>query len=361
MKPIIRIPILLLAFLAILLLAGCVPIPMVSMDQGLVIGQSYRLESGQTLNHDLTVIGGNATLESKSTVNGSVSVIGGNVTIDGMVNGDVSVIGSDVSLGEQAVVQGSVDTVGGTVRKASGAVVQGQSVGKNPSIPRITTLQTPAMNMSFDPITGPLMAIFQSLALAALAIVVNLFAPRPMDRTGQAAQANPTTAGGVGCLTFLVLIIMTLTLILIPISLLGFLVMGVASLFGWLALGLIVGRRIAVLLQQPWSDPVNAGVGTLAITLLASLLNIIPCIGWIGGALAGLVGLGAAVLTRFGTQVYPNPNGSAATVVHSGPYSPPPPPVWAAPRPEPGARVYPPESDQPGGTPPAGPDEGNNI
>jgi hypothetical protein len=358
MKTFIRIPILLLATLAILLLAGCVPVPLVSLDQGVIVGQSYRLESGQTLNHDLTVIGGNAVLEENSTVNGSVAVIGGNVIIDGKVNGDVSVIGSDVSLGNHAVVQGSVDTIGGTVRRASGAVVQGQDMGRNRNIPRITTLQTPAMHLNFDPITAPLMAIFQALALAALAIVVNLFAPTLMDRTGRAAQAAPAASGGVGCLTILVLVVMTLTIILIPISLLGFIVMGVAALFGWLALGLLVGRQVAVLLKQPWSDPVNAGVGTLVITLLASLLTIIPCIGWIGGALASLVGLGAAILSRFGTQVYPSPY-SATAIAHPGPYTPPTPPTY--PPPQPGARVYPPESDQPGGTPPAGPDEGNNI
>jgi hypothetical protein len=215
------------------------------------------------------------------------------------------------------------------------------------------------MRLSFDPITAPLMAIFQSLALAALAIVLNLFAPRHMERTGQTAQVTPAASGGVGCLTILVLVIMTLTIILIPISLLGFLLMGIASLFGWLALGLVVGRRIAVMLKQPWSDPVNAGVGTLVLTLLASLLNIIPCIGWIFGFLAGLIGLGAAVLTRFGTQIYPNPYAPAAA--GPAPYTPAPPQPPVYPAPQPGPTVYPPESDYPGGRPPAPPDEGNNL
>ena len=46
---------------------------------------SYRLESGETVNTDLTIIGGNATLDENSTVNGDVTVIGGNVTMDGKV------------------------------------------------------------------------------------------------------------------------------------------------------------------------------------------------------------------------------------------------------------------------------------
>ncbi len=364
MKSILRIPILLLAALTILLLAGCVPFPMVAMDEGLVIGQTYHLGSGQTLDNDLTVIGGNATLDENSTVNGSVVVIGGNVTIDGSINGDLSVIGSDVSLGNHAVVQGSVDTVSGTVRRAEGAVVRGESVENNGPIPRITTLRTPAMQVSIDPITAPLMAMFQALALAALAVVVNLFAAVPMERTGRAAVTVPAASGGVGCLTLLVLLVMAVTIILIPVSILGLIVVGVAGLFGWLAIGLLVGRQIAILLKQSWTEPVNAGVGTLVISLLASLLNIIPCIGWVGSALVGLVALGAAVLTRFGTQVYPSPY-SMAPVPQPRPYTQPlasAPVAYAPPSQEPGtenssARVYPLESDQPSENPPAGPDE----
>jgi hypothetical protein len=333
------------------------------MNDGLVIGQTYHLRSGHTVDNDLTVIGANATLDQNSTVNGSVAVIGGSMTIDGTVNGDVSVIGSDVSLEQHAVVKGSIDTVGGNVRRASEAIVEGKSVGNTPLIPRITTLRTPAMQVSFDPITAPLMAMFQALALAALAVVVNLFVPIPMERTGRTAVAVPAASGGVGCLTLLVLVVMTITIILIPVSVLGLLVVGVAALFGWLAIGLLVGRQIAVLLKQSWTEPVNAGVGTLVITLLANLLNIIPCIGWTVSALLGLVALGAVILTRFGTQVYPSPYAPAPV-----PYTPPvveyPTPAPGEEQPGvygPGARVYPPESDQPGENPPAGPAENNNA
>ncbi len=355
MKNFIRIPLLLFSALILLLLAGCVPIPLVSLDQGLVIGQNYTLNSGNTLNHDLTVIGANAVLDQGSTVNGDVAVIGGNLSINGQVNGNVSAIGSDVSLDDHAVVTGSVDSVGASVHKSSQARVEGKTVNNLPATPRITTLHTPAMQVSFDPITAPLMAIFQALALAALAVVLNLFAPRHMERAGRAAVDAPAASGGVGCLTILVLVVMAITLILLPVSLLGFLAVGIAALFGWLALGLLVGRQIAVLLKQPWSDPVNAGAGTLVITLLASLLSIIPCIGWIGGALAGLVALGAAVLTRFGTQLYPSPYSAAP--MPPAPYSTPP----SYPSPQPGSRVYPPESDQPGENPPAGPEGSNNA
>ena len=50
---------------------------------------------------------------------------------------------------------------------------------------------------------------------------------------------------------------------------------------------------------------VIAGIGTLIITIIARLAALIPCVGWTVGAILSLFGLGAIVLTRFGTRDYP--------------------------------------------------------
>lgn len=301
MKNLIRIFI--LVTIALFALTGCSVAP--DFGPGLVIGQSYRLVDGETLNEDLTIVGGNANLEEGSVVNGDVAVIGGNVTVDGEINGDLSVMGGFVYLDDNARIEGSVETLGGTVQRSEEAVVKNQDTGNAEGPLRITAVNSPALNVSFEPVTATLMAIFQAFALAALAIVINLFAPHPMERAGQAGVAQAAASGGVGCLTILVLLVMAITLILLPVSALGLMVAGAAVLYGWTALGLLLGRRLSVLLNQTWSDPVNAGVGTLTLTLLTSLLNIIPCIGWLASFIVGLIALGAVVLTRFGTQVYP--------------------------------------------------------
>lgn len=335
MKKLIRIALLL--FL-LLLLTSCVSIPVV--EDGLVVGQSYQLESGDTLENDLTVIGGNVSLEEGSTVEGDVAVMGGTAIIDGTVNGEVTVLGGYVYLDDHAVIEGSVNSLGGTIERSSQAVIEGNDGIQTNRRPRITTMRTPNMQISFDPITGPLMAIFQALALAALAVLANLTIPTYMERTGRAAVSQPYGTGGVGCLTILVLVVMTITIILIPFSLVGFVVASIAALFGWLALGLVLGRYIAVWLKQSWTDPVSAGVGTMSLSLLASLLNVIPCIGWFFYVAAGLVALGAVVLTRFGTQEYPAPYTAAGPAV--------PPTVIIEPGvPGPGAQVYDAPADDP--------------
>lgn len=323
MKSIIRIPFLALVILLMTLLAGCGP-SFSTSDGGLVVGQSYRLPSGESLNNDLTVMGGSATLEQGSTVNGDVAVIGGNVTIDGQVNGSVSILGGSATLNNHAHITGDVSTLGGSLYKSERAVIDGeQTENRRVPVPPVTVMRTPAVTTSFDPITGPLMAIFQGLAVAALAVLINLFAPIPMERTGRTAVSQPFASGGVGCLTLLILVIMAITIILLPVSLLGIVLIMIAALFGWASLGLMVGRQIAVWLKQPWSDPVSAGVGTLGLSLVISTLNLVLCLGGPIYTLVGLVALGAVVLTRFGTQAYPS--GMAMAPRPAVPYTPPSP------------------------------------
>lgn len=328
MKRTSRLAFLLLALFAILSLGGCVSFPF--SEEGLVVGNNFRLASGEVLDDDLTIVGGNAVLEEASRVNGDVAVIGGNLRVDGEVNGDVSVMGGSVELQENAVVRGSVNQLGGTIDQHEEARVEGGS-GFNRGPFDMPSMRTPRFNIDFSPITDIMLAFLRAFALAALAILVTLFAPTPLERVGQAALSQPAISGGIGLLTTVVvpalMLLLGITIILLPLSLLGLIVLGLAILFGWLALGMITGRQISRWLNQRWSDPVNAGVGTITLSLVASMANVIPCVGWIVGFIISVIGLGAVVVTRFGTQFYTSggsgPFGPRAT----GPYTPPPAPA----------------------------------
>jgi hypothetical protein len=170
-------------------------------------------------------------------------------------------------------------------------------------------------------------AIFQSLAIAALAVLATMFLANPTQRVAQSIITEPAAAGGIGCLTVIVapalIALLAITLILIPVSLVGILALAIALLFGWIAVGLEVGNRMAGLFKTQWAIPVAAGIGTLVITLVASILNIVPCIGWILPALLAVLGLGGVLVSQFGTRSY----GFAAA------HRPnmPPPPVYSIP------------------------------
>ena len=129
MKRLTSLTIVLTVFLALVLLAGCSPSS--SSRDGLVVGQSFRLESGETLNQDLTVAGGSAVLEEGSTLNGDIAVMGGSLSINGVVNGDISAMGGVVTLGSKAVIHGDVTTVGANLSRASGAVIDGECFGRS--------------------------------------------------------------------------------------------------------------------------------------------------------------------------------------------------------------------------------------
>ena len=295
--------------LALFALVGCSPAVNIDSD-GLVVGQSYRLRSGETLNHDLTVVGGTAELEKDFVVNGDVAIIGGSLSVNGEVTGDVSAMGGVVSVGDTAVVRGNVQSLGATISRSEKATIQGTIGTGRPTIRLPWSDRTPVrdgVNFIWNMVTP----IFQAFALAALAVLVSLFALRPMERVGDAMLGQPFLAGGIGLLSAVVLpvllVIISITVILLPVGLLGLLILALAFIFGWIAAGLITGERIAQALKQTWSGPVAAGVGSLVLSLAASLIGAIDCIGWVAPFLISVIGLGGVVLTRFGFQPYPLP------------------------------------------------------
>ncbi len=82
-----------------------------------------------------------------------------------------------------------------------------------------------------------------------------------------------------------------------------------AALFGWLAAGLLVGRRVFEAFRATHTPPmleIAAGVAVL------SLLSAIPCAGPLFTFLLTCWGLGAVILARCGTVPYP-PRESAST------------------------------------------------
>jgi hypothetical protein len=173
------------------------------------------------------------------------------------------------------------------------------------------------------------------MAVAALAMLVVLLAPLATNRSANAIAAQPVLSGGFGLLTLIAavfgLLLLAVTIILSPFSLIGFLILGIAVLFGWVAVGTEVGRRMATLFKTSWAEPVAAGIGTLTISLITAWFGWIPCIGWIIAPVFAMVGLGGVALTRFGTRPYTPPASPTTVVMPVGP---------ATAQPGSGAQVY---------------------
>jgi cytoskeletal protein CcmA (bactofilin family) len=277
-----------------------------------IVGGTFTLESGETLNEDLSVVGGAVVLEEGSTVNGTVFVLGGSLEVNGAVNGDIVATGGYIQLGESAVVDGDITSAGGYVDQDTGAQISGemQSELSGPFplvLPGVTRL--PVLDISFSPVWNGLWFLAQVLMLSALAVLLAMFLPKHLERVDRTLATQPLIAGGMGLLTGaiapLVVVFMVITICLIPAALLGLVALGILLLIGWVAFGLEVGKRLAVLLKQQWAMPISAGVGTFALTLVIGGVGKLWCIGWLFPTAVCLVGLGAAILTRAGTQDYP--------------------------------------------------------
>ncbi len=299
-----------------------------------VFGQSFTLKNGQTMNGDLMIFGGSATIEKGAIVNGNVVVFGGSLTINGVVNRDTVIFGGSASLGATAHIYGRLSTLGSTLDRSEGSLVDGQvnngnihfGNGQNGYIPPTASSYNPFatfMHFAVNPFLSLVVNVLgQSVTLALLAMLLMLFLAQRAERVAHAVIAQPLTAGGLGLLTLVavpvilvalvVLSILIITLVItVPLMVIVAMALGMALLFGWIAVGYEVGQRFTKAIHQEWHPAFSAGLGTFALTLIAACLTNIPvlnCIGWLVPFLLSIAALGAVLMTRFGTQAVLAPN-----------------------------------------------------
>ena len=289
----------------------------------LVLGSNYTLQQGEVLDMNLGVLGGNAELKEGSTVKGSVILLGGNLTADGTIEGDLIALGGNADLGSNSVVQGDVQLLGANLDRSPGAIVEGSVIEGpevNGNIP--FDFRLGANDFKMDPLTGLSVPTFHNPVLdmlwlfartfiwAVVAVLAALFLATQIDRVGEAAVKQPLASGGIGCLTLIVvpvvLVMLAITLICIPISLLGALVLWIAWAYGIISLGTEVGKKLGQLFHQEWALPLSAGLGTFLLTLVINGIGqFVPCFGWIVPLLVGTLAIGAVLITRFGSRNYP--------------------------------------------------------
>lgn len=316
--------------------------PGVTEGDQFVMGGDYRLRDGDTLNGNLYIVGGSTYLENGSRVEGDVFMVGGSASIGGEVAGSISILGGSLTLQSAALVQGDINAVGGSLNEEPGSVVQGQHNSELPGnfrldLPRdITTL--PVAVTPSNPASEALWALLQSLMVGVLAAVVFLALPKPASRVTHTIVAQAAMSGLAGVLTLIafpfaigLLVVTMATIILIPFSLVAILLVSfglvAACIYGYVAFGYFLGQRFAQQIGQDWAAPVQAGVGAMAVTFTLRLLGLVPgiggCIDGVLSAVIGMIGLGAVVLSFFGTRSYP-PSAAVVDIV-STPVEPIPP------------------------------------
>lgn len=306
-------------------------------DAQVIFGNDLTIEAGEVTS-DAVVFGGDVRVEGK--VIGDVATIGGSAWVDGEITGDLAVVGGTARLRSNALVRGDVVAVGGQLEIDDDADVRGEIV-EVPFGPQLSIDWPEVGNMNpfrhagrwydFSParhVFDFIWEIFGLILLAILACLALLFARRPVERVSERVAAEPFKAGLVGLATMilfwplvlLVVIILTISIIgiplllLVPFAILAALIVafvgyvGVAHRLGHFArrrFGWRIDNPYAVLLVglgliQVWSfvgEALDIGVGPIKFFAVMFL-----SFGFLVGFLAWLVGIGGAVLTRFGTR-----------------------------------------------------------
>jgi hypothetical protein len=291
------------------------PPPTINEDK-VVLGQTFTLKENQTLNGDLAVIGGTAALKTSSKVNGGIAIIGGVLEIDGTVTGDIQAIGGTVTLNENAVIEGSFYNFGSNLHQMEGARIEGSQISNLPfdfnfekiEIPDTTSIPLEAARKTTNFISKFLWAILQIIAMGGLAMLVLLIAPKSTERISTAIGKQPLTHWGIGLLTAFafpaVILVCLITIIFIPLGLIGIMALMVALTYGWIALGYEIGKRLFGS-KSNLSPALIAGLGTIILSVVGRVIGAIPCIGWLLVSTLSMFGLGAIILTRIGTRDYP--------------------------------------------------------
>lgn len=278
----------------------------------LVIGNTYRLATGDTLVGNLAVIGGTASIEKDSAMTGDIILSGGTISISGTVNGDIIAIGGAVTLDDTSIVSGNLVLIGATLKRSPLAVITGEITEQSPSLFDFKDTGKALSPFTFtkDPLTRALSITFQAMAISALAVILGLLLPEQLKRVSSTITSEPLVVGGVGLLTIVVmpilLVLLTVTIILIPVTLVTLMVFIFALIFGWIAVGHEIGNRVSALFHADWHPAISAGIGVLLLSLVTGFTTMIPCAGWLIGVIISLFGLGAVIISRFGSSKYAN-------------------------------------------------------
>ncbi len=282
---------------------------------------------------------------------GDVESEGGNVVITGVVEGDVMMGQGVIDLKPDSVVSGRVHVDRGRINKdataRTGSVDIGEeltpselqeepaeneekidgvggSLGQRIAGRVISSINDALRSVSFsfamhDRINigewpfSPFMSIYGNIArgilnmliLFALATLTYTLFPAQVKITGQAISERTGPVIGWGLLAFVLavplMIALAITIIGIPLILVELIVLAAAAVLGYTGIASLVGSRVIDVASSGSSNP----LGAIALgVVLIGLISLIPVIGSLVSLAIFILGVGAALATRFGARKY---------------------------------------------------------
>ena len=265
-------------------------------QQGPVFGQSLVVDGQAVDCGDLTLFG--STLDVQGQVRGNIFAFGSNINIAGNVSGDVNLYGGTATLRSGSHVRGNINLFGGSERSEAGAFLDGAVKNQSQHI----SLWLPGINAGF------VFPFWPMVTWVVLGLVLISLLPEHVMfvRTTVASKTRRSLLLGVLSLLLAPAVLVVLIALIIPIPLAILIAIGLIAAWalGTIAIGWLVGEYIMRAIA-PRHNTRLAQV-TVGLTVLV-LVGSLPYIGWLVSIGAGLLGLGAVFLSRFGTRLYSQP------------------------------------------------------
>jgi len=267
-------------------------------------------------------IGETAVVSAEEDVRGNVVVIFGDAEIAGRVSGSVVCVWGNLVLRDTAEVEGRVVVTGGSLERDAGAAVQ--------DVVTIDPWQN-GRSRGWSGLFGYgwLMALasqgfFMLTVLAAISVVV-VWPQRRLDSALAALRGAPMPSLGLGVLAAVLghsvvlslMVVLVLTLIGVPLALLVVLAILAVAVLAVALYGVVLGDwlclRFGASCPHRWQSVVVgltalhlvsfAGAVLGAVSPFRGLASLVIGLGMTIKLGAYLIGLGALVLSRFGSKV----------------------------------------------------------
>ncbi len=291
------------------------------ISEGFSLGRTYRLEDGDLRDGNQVIFAYNAEFQPESVIAGDLTLTGNDITLDATVRGNVVIVADRLRLGETALIAGDLVACVNELDRHPHAQITGelrQECLSDDSVSLASVIEAVWAGWRDSVFFRFGTVLIGALLFGAFAALGTVFVRRPMVRMSEALRELPWLATGVGAITMLAAIGLTLLyafmlklvvpLVLLPLVLLLWLALLVLSLLGWLALAEPFGiflLRLARVDRQP--HMITAAIGGIALALLLRLWSVFWVHGWIillAVLIFGAIGLGPVLLTRFGTRTY---------------------------------------------------------
>ncbi len=239
-------------------------------------------------------IGSDVHVEKDMRVEDAVAV-GGSVYVDGIVDGDAVAVGGTVHLSAEAIVHGDVVTIGGVIDQAEGAMIYG------------TTVDVGAFDFKnifegkhfFGGHRGitKFFTIIPLIGLFALVLLLSVLIPTELSTVASNIKNEPIIMflwGILGVILIVPLAVM-LAISIIGIALIPLEVLAVflASLIGYIAVAIMIGKKMLRALNK---DNPSVIFSAILGVLILWLIGLIPVFGCIVKTIAWIIGFGAVII-----------------------------------------------------------------